>query len=53
MLEKNQGPQTEMLATVAVKRARRDFLQFQPSPGIPVKLALSSPRALISYSVCS
>lgn len=53
MLEKNQGPQTEMLATVAAKRARRDFLQFQPSPGIPVKLALSSPRALISYLVCS
>lgn len=51
MLEKNQGPQTEMLATIAVKRARRDFLQFQSSPGIPVKLALTS-RALNTYSVC-
>lgn len=48
---KKSGPQTEMLATIAVKHARRDFLQFQSSPGIPVKLVLTSLRALITYSV--
>lgn len=51
MLEKIQGLQTDMLANIAVIHARQGFLQFRSSPGTPAKLALTSPRVLITHSI--